>query len=65
MNKYKVFFEFNGKKQAMIISAKDKYDARYYVMDKINIHKVQLIKGTEPDDFEDEKSLNIFKDFFK
>jgi DNA-dependent RNA polymerase auxiliary subunit epsilon len=49
MNIYKIYFEFLGKKQQIQIEAKSEYDARTELEQRLNIHKIALISGKEPD----------------
>lgn len=62
MNKYKVYFKFNGKKQAMIVDAKSKNEAKYYVEDKLCIDKVQILSGVEPEP--KIENVDFLKDMF-
>ena len=71
MNKYKVYFQFNGKKQAMIVDADSSQDAKWVVEDKLIIDAVKLIEGTEPKPTKenlfsgDDASVDFFKGIFK
>ena len=47
-NKYKVFFEFRGKKMMIETEASDRYDAEFIVKNMLQIHQVRLAAGIEP-----------------
>jgi len=69
MNKYKVYFQFNGKKMAMEVEADDRYDAENIVYDKLKIDAVKLIEGSEPskesNNMFDGDSMDFLKGMFK
>lgn len=51
MNTYEVFFEIYGKKMKAKVSAKDEYDAKTQILNKVIFHKVVFIKEEQPDPF--------------
>ena len=68
MNKYKVYFQFFGKKMQSIIEAEPKYDAEEQVAEKLHIVRCDLIEGIEePETFYSERereNLQSLKDMF-
>jgi len=71
MNKYEVYYIWRDKKFREIVEAKDKYAAENIIIDKLEIVKVELREGTEPeqnknyDKFDPSDIMGIFGGNFK
>ena len=68
MNKYKVFFQFKGKKMVIETEARDKYAAENNIIDLLEIHEVRLIEGQEPElntnMYNNKENLDMLKGMF-
>ena len=53
MKKYKVYFEFFGRKMKTEIFANDKLDAKVKIAEMIKFHKVETIEETMYKDLKD------------
>lgn len=49
MNIYEVYYEWRGKKFREKVSAKDKWEAESEIINKLEIIKVELREGIEPE----------------
>lgn len=57
--KYKVKFEFFGKRLQTTIEAKSEADAKYLIMGRVNF--IEIVRAKKDDDDEVSRILNMFR----
>jgi len=65
--KYRIFFEFFGKKYQKDFTGFSQFDAEEQLRELIDIHEVRLIEGNEESDVKDidaNESLEFLKNMF-
>lgn len=66
MNVYEVYYTWRGKKFRELVQAKDKWVAESEIIDKLEIIKVKLREGVEPESNNfDENLIDDNVDFLK